>query len=186
MDKDGRLSVGEWVDQFSDDLFRWAWSKTSDREVAADLVQDTFLAAVKGVDRFQHDSSPKTWLFGILNNKIRDYYKSQSRKMEFVPEDTGEFFDSNGNWTASGLEDKWTDDPELLDRHDFNAIFDGCIDDLPDHWRFSVRAKYILGKKGREICQELDISQTNYWQILHRAKLQLKKCLDENWFKQQQ
>lgn len=186
MKEDLRSEIGGWVDQYSDDLFRWAWSKTSDREVATDLVQDTFLAAVKGIEGFKQNSSPKTWLFGILNNKIRDHYRSLARKVEFVPEDTSTFFDSDGNWTASGTEQQWTEEPNLLDRHDFNEVFDQCIDNLPDHWSFSVRAKYILGKKGREICQELDISQTNYWQILHRAKLQLKKCLDENWFKLKQ
>jgi DNA-directed RNA polymerase specialized sigma24 family protein len=58
-----------------------------------------------------------------------------------------------------------------------------CMENLPALWFSAVQLKYLEGKKGELICQELQIAPTNFWQILHRAKLQLRKCLENNWFK---
>ena len=62
--------IQKWVAVYSDDLYRWALHKTSDKETVQDLVQETFLAAFKSLDKFQGKSQPKTWLFSIMNNKI--------------------------------------------------------------------------------------------------------------------
>jgi len=56
------------------------------------------------------------------------------------------------------------------------------MDALPGQWHTCVRMKYLLDKSGDEICQELGIATTNYWQIIHRAKLQLRRCIESNWF----
>ena len=78
----------------------------------------------------------------------------------------------------------WHDDEgHLLDNVEFNNILKSCLDKLPEHWQAAVNLKYIEQKKGDVICQELDIAPTNFWQVLHRAKLQLRKCLEINWFK---
>jgi RNA polymerase sigma-70 factor (ECF subfamily) len=72
--KENSKSVLEqWVNQFSDELYSWAFS--SSKEIAEDLVQDTFLAAFHKIDSFEGKSQPKTWLFSILNNKVIDYYR---------------------------------------------------------------------------------------------------------------
>ena len=55
------------------------------------------------------------------------------------------------------------------------------VEALPQAWRNVIVSKYIDHKKGKEICQELDITPSNLWQMAHRAKLQLKTCLDTNW-----
>ena len=65
----------------------------------------------------------------------------------------------------------------------FNDILANCLDKLPENWNFIVQAKYLLKKKSAEACQEIGISQTNYWQITHRAKLLLRECLHKNWIK---
>lgn len=56
------------------------------------------------------------------------------------------------------------------------------MDNLPEQWNACVKLKYLMQKKGEEICQELDITPTNFWQIMHRAKLNLRDCVETNWF----
>lgn len=178
--------VGEWVQSYGDYLFSWAFHKTGNREVAEDLVQDVFLAAVKNFDGFKEKSSPKTWLLKILNHKIIDHYRKSARKTLHLDDQAFQFtetlFNANGNWKANGLEDAWVKETHLLDDPAFNDVMNACMEDLPPRWRLAVISKYIFDKETLEICQELEISKTNYWQVLHRAKLLLKKCLEVNWF----
>jgi len=173
-----------WVNQFSDQLYSWAFHKTSSKEIAEDLVQDTFYAAYRNIDKFQSKSQPKTWLFSILNNKIIDYYKKKSKQFTISADDyinqvkkTDGFFDEHEKWKNDTdlNEQHWLDNPE------FNSILLICIKDLPENWQFIIQSKYILDKKSADICQELQITQSNYWQISHRAKLLLKKCIELNW-----
>lgn len=174
-----------WVQLYSDSLYSWALHKTSDKETAEDLVQETFLIAVKSFDRFKGDSSPKTWLFSILNNKINDHYRKSYRapvinKDAFVDQ----FFDNTGHWKQEKMPLQWPDNNEnLLDNADFQHQLQYCLKKLPSNWFSAIQLKFMEEKKGQEICQELGITDTNFWQILHRAKLQLRKCLEINWFK---
>lgn len=186
-----KLDFESMVTRFSDDLFRWALYKVSNKELAEDLVQETFFSAFKNLEKFKGDSSPKTWLFTILNNKIIDHYR-KSAKQE-IRIDTNEssqmlgvtdsFFDENGKWLESERAYDWGNDFHLLDDEDFRRIMDLCMNDLPGNWKKAVSFKYILEKESQEICQELNISLSNYWQVIHRAKLLLKKCLEINYFK---
>ncbi|MGC9375130.1 MAG: sigma factor-like helix-turn-helix DNA-binding protein [Bacteroidales bacterium] len=57
-----------------------------------------------------------------------------------------------------------------------------CLDALPAQWNTCVKLKYLMNKKSEEICQELDINPSNYWQIIHRAKVQLRDCVETKWF----
>ena len=66
---------------------------------------------------------------------------------------------------------------------DFQKVLQKCLDALPEQWNMCVKLKYLTEKSGEEICQELNIAPTNYWQIVHRAKLQLRNCVENNWFK---
>lgn len=182
--ENSKLLFEDWVNCFSDDLFSWAMHKTSSKETAEDLVQDTFLSAYHKMDTFEGKSEPKTWLFAILNNKIIDFYRKKSKQFIVSSEDyqqeiktTDNFFDAHQKWkNSSDLTDQhWLDNPE------FNAILLACMKDLPESWQFVIQSKYILDKKSADICQELQISMSNYWQISHRAKLLLKKCIELNW-----
>jgi RNA polymerase sigma-70 factor (TIGR02943 family) len=185
-------TLKEWVDLYSDDLYSWARYKLSDKEVAQDLVQDTFLSALQNINRFQGKSSPKTWLFSILNNKIVDHFRKQSKSISFS-QVLGErhdssvlehLFEKNGHWKKKLMPQKWgVSDVHLLDDESFVAILESCMARLPTNWGMAMQLKYLEERDGKEICQELDISPSNFWQILHRAKLQLRQCLEKNWFK---
>lgn len=183
-------TVSAWVNDFGDALYSWALHKTSSKEQAEDLVQDTFLSALKSFESFESKSSPKTWLFTILNHKIIDHYRKAATRMERLNSEenkskfqvTDSLFDQNDNWTANGLEGPWHQDKNLMDDPSFEGVFVACMDDLPKDWRIAISSKYILEKKATEICQELNITASNYWQVIHRAKLLLKKCLEVGWF----
>ena len=74
--------VSKWVGEYGDDLYSWAFYKTSSRETAQDLIQETFLSAFKSYKKFKYESQPKTWLFKILNNQIIDYYRKSANTLK--------------------------------------------------------------------------------------------------------
>ncbi len=176
--------LSRWVDEYTADLYAWAVFKISDGEAAKDLVQDTFLAAAERMDSFKGNSSPKTWLFTILNHKIVDTYRKKGRH----PVTSGdhilsELFDKEGSWKKEKRPQHWHEEEKpLLHDEDFLAVLAECLEALPDTWNTCVKLKYIVGKKGEEICQDVGITTSNYWQIIHRAKLQLRECIEDMWF----
>lgn len=189
-------TIEQWLLNYGDDLYGWAYNKTSDKEAAEDLVQETFLAAIKSFNKFRGDSEPKTWLFSILKNKIMDYHRKKFRentRNETTLKGSGNendvieiFFDGNGRWKKGSSPASWNEmEIELLDNLDFKAVLQGCMENLPPRWFSAIQFKYLEQKESKAICQELDISPSNFWQILHRAKVKLKNCLEQNWFKAQ-
>lgn len=176
--------LAEWVELYMSELYNWAMFKISDEELAKDLVQDTFVAAAEKIHDFRGDSNPKTWLFSILNYKIIDVYRKKAKLPAGSDISTfTDFFDNNGNWIKSKRPQPWNDeDTSLLDDNDFQLVLKNCMDALPEKWNACMKFKYLMNKSGDDICQELEISPTNFWQIMHRAKLQLRDCIDLNWF----
>ncbi len=174
-----------WVDLYSDQLYSWAFFKTSSKETAEDLVQETFLASVQAFEKFESKSNPKTWLFAILSNKINDYHRINFRKPTVTNSSIFEiFFDEYEEWKKKERPKDWSEENNhLLDDSEFQNTLQNCLGKLPSNWYSAVQLKFIEEKKGELICQELGIAPTNFWQILHRAKLQLRKCLEIHWFK---
>jgi len=172
------------VSQYTEDLFNWAYYKTSSQTTAEDLVQDTFLAAALNIDSFKRDSSTKTWLFSILNHKIIDHYRGKIKQPIAADNDIfSTFFDETGAWNKQYAPKSWDEDEEqLLDDENFQLILKECMDALPEKWNICIKLKYLTERNSNEICQELDIATSNYWQIIHRAKLKLRDCLENNWF----
>ncbi len=186
MNKNNEIS--SWVKLYTKELLKYCFYKTSDLEVAENIVQDTFEAVVKSYDSYHRDSNPKTWIYAILNNKIKDYYKSKKNQFVSLEDyhhgDKDDYFDDDDGWKKESAPKDWLDESSnnVLDNEEFVKIFQLCIEHLPANWRECIKMKYILNVKGTEICDVLSISQANFWQILHRAKLDLRKCLEINWF----
>ena len=174
----------QWVENYTGDLHSWAFHKVSDGELAKDLVQDTFLAAAEKIESFKEDSSPKTWLFSILNHKIIDHYRKKgNRPIRMENQSMSVFFDKDGSWLNDKKPASWhEEESHLLDDQDFRGVLQECLDALPEKWSTGVKLKYLMSKKGEEICQELGIAPTNLWQIIHRAKVQLRDCIESTWF----
>lgn len=183
---DKSATIRTWVTDHSDSLYSWALHKTTNKETAEDLVQDTFSAAITSFHNFKGESNAKTWLFGILNNKINDYYRSAYRRPQTNNQmDINLLFDAEGTWRPGERPLHWKEEGKhLLDDDNFVGTLQRCLGGLPENWFAVIHLKFLKGKKGNLICQELGITDTNLWQMLHRAKLQLRRCLEENWFKE--
>ncbi len=182
-----RIDETKWVDSYSDMLMRFAYSRIRDRETAMDLVQDTFLSALKSVDSFKGEISEKNWLFLILRNKIIDYYRKQARSMvtnvDFSENDDDSHFDENGVWKKSTVPNDWgTDAHTKIENQEFQSILQKCLSKLKEVQRIVFTLKYMNDEESETICKELEINSNNYWVIIHRAKLNLRKCIELNWF----
>ena len=174
------------VNMHSDELYSWAKHKVNNKEQAEDIVQETFLSAFKAIGNLQNKDQAKTWLFSILNNKIIDFYRKNGKQKVFTTSEiaseqqTNSLFDSKGSWEDRSVDELWETE-NLLDNINFISVLKKCTDALPDRWGLVITTKYTLGKSSSEICKDLDLTSSNYWQIIHRAKLQLKVCVEKNW-----
>ncbi len=186
-----RNDLNLWVQQYTSALLVHARQRVRKKDMAEDLVQDTFVAAWQGYESFRAESSVKTWLFGILENKIREYLRVVMRRGEQTEADLV-CFSEDGNWLPEWRPQHWSvhvengivvdGDQHLLDNPAFLLVFDQCLDELPHTAAGCVCATYQQQRTGKEICQDLQIQPTQYWQLLHRARQQLRRCLDLHWF----
>lgn len=189
---DPAIIIKAWVDAYSDKLYSWCLYKTNNKEIAEDLVQDTFMSAFQSINKFEGKSDPKTWLFSILNNKIADHFRKFYRDPTITESEIKQsseasffetYFDESGSWLKEQRPKAWQEDDHLLDNTIFVKVLKSCMNKLSSDCYAAVQLKYLEEKKGEIICQELQITPTNFWQILHRARLQLRRCLEINWFK---
>ena len=176
-----------WVDNYSDYLFSFAISRVSDREMSKDLVQETFLSALKAYDKFKGNSSVKTWLVSILNRKIIDYYRKNSKKIEYNTLDSDSPFVKDkflhGAWEKERQPLDWgMGDEDLSGNDDFIKVLRYCISLLPENLRGVFLEKSLGEESTQEICKEFDISASNLWVIIHRARLRLRECIENGWF----
>ena len=179
-----------WVEEYSDVLFTFACLRVGDRETAKDLVQETFLSALQNVESFRGESSQETWLTAILKNKIIDYYRKRktAKSSPLVDEDgTSEldkYFDEEGEWKSSAGPVSWNASGyQILRSKEFLEILQKCLSKLSDHGRSVFVSKYLDELDSEEICKQLEVTTSNYWVIMHRAKLQLRQCIEKNWLK---
>ena len=176
-----------WVDAHGDALFRYALLRVRDNAVAEDLVQECLLAALSARERFQGQSSERTWLTGILKRKIIDHYRRSARTettggQEAVEDAQDAMFTERGHWKSkpSG----WSGDPESLAvSEEFWSVFRHCLAGLPSRLADSFTLRELEEVGSEEVCKVLDLTPTNLWSQLHRARLRLRQCLEHNWFK---
>ena len=173
----------DWVRDYSDMLFSHAIQRGFDHDSAKDLVQETYLSAWRGMDEFQGKASVKNWLFVILRNKITDQYRKHSMQVTVILEGNDEQFDVAGHWTTGAYPKELTINPfDSGDAVDFNQILSGCSGKLNEIQKAVFFMKYMDELESDDICIQLSITPNNYWTILHRAKVQLRACLERNWF----
>lgn len=172
-----------WVEHYSEALLKRAAYLLSDKDTAQDIVQEVFLAAVSSYESFEEKSQPLTWLMAILNRKVSDFYRKKYQSEPQIRLD--HFFDESGSWKSDDVLVDWSSldkEAHLLDDDDFNKTLEDCIEDLPSRWKIPLKMYYLQEKKAQNVSQELMISTTNLWKILQRSRLQLRECLDHNWF----
>jgi RNA polymerase sigma-70 factor (ECF subfamily) len=181
-----------WVDEYGDFLYRYALSRVKDPSTAEDLVQETFLAALKARQNFRGRSTARTWLIAILKHKIVDHIRKKVREQ---PSDRVEslfdsavygidddLFNDRGDWKNPPL--KWTGNPtKLYEQKEFIDILYRCLGELPERQAKAFMMREIDGLSTDEICKALNISATNSWVILYRARMLLRQCLEIKWLR---
>lgn len=188
----GSLNPSKWVDLYSDYLYKYAYYRVNNDELAQDLVQDCFLAALKAQDSYKGQASEKTWLVSILKNKIIDHYKKASTRnespLQLSTQDAPSydyFFDkeTNGHWQSESKPKDWAVADNNFDAKEFYKILEKCLGQLPEKWKGVFTMSLLNDAEAKLVCKEFDLSSSNFWVIMHRAKLQMRACLEKNWLK---
>jgi RNA polymerase sigma-70 factor (ECF subfamily) len=181
-----KADATKWVKDYSDVLYRYALPRVSDDALAKDLVQETFLAAWRNVESYKGEASEKNWLFTILKNKIIDHYRKASTrltdKLSSRANEDGSF-EEDGHFTQNARPNEWgIDYSNNIESKEFYSVLEKCKSKLKEIQNAVFTMKYLDGFESEDICKELGITASNYWVLLHRAKVQLRNCLEKNWF----
>ena len=177
-----------WVDEHGDVLYRYALARVRKPDVAQDLVQETFLAAMRGHEKFAGQSSVRSWLCGILKHKLCDYYRKLGREtsftdLEFLDDECAEKFVPEGYWVHMNGPKEWKPEAdEVMHRDEFWQTMRDCLAKLPERVATVFMMREMDEIESKEICATLSISDSNLWVMLHRARMALRECLAANWF----
>ena len=168
-----------------DYLFNYTITRVRDRETAQDLVQETFFAGLKSMKNFKGQASERTWLISILKRKIIDYYrKINSNKGKAEVRMNLNFDGENeGDWLEQRVADPFDKTAENnLENTELGLAIHDCISKLPHKQAEVFKMKTLLGYETETICNELGITASNLWVIIHRARTSLASCMEKNWF----
>ncbi|MBI5947642.1 MAG: RNA polymerase sigma factor [Chloroflexi bacterium] len=185
-------AFAELVDRYHGQMVRVAMSFVRDRQVAEEVVQDAWLGLLKGLDRFEGRSSIRTWLFAILTNVARTRGRRENRSVSLSslapgPDedpssvDPSRFFPSGhdhaGHWTS--VPNDWEAVPEeRLLSAETRACIDSAIASLPEMQRAAIELRDVLGWSAGDVCNTLQITETNQRVLLHRARSKVRRSLE--------
>ena len=168
------------VDTYHPRLVRLARSIVSSGEIAEEVAQDTWLAVVRGIDRFEGRSSFRTWLFHICVNRARSTAGKESRTSPVDPQGPAAdaaWFNTDGSWTSTV--EPW---PEIVDdRIMAEMLADHAkhvIEELPPPQRQVVILRDVEGLTSTEVCHLLSITEANQRVLLHRGRTRIRAALN--------
>lgn len=170
-------------------LVRYALAQLRDGQLAEEAVQEALLAAIEGLGSFGGKSSLRTWLTSILRFKVIDLQRraiAERSRLDAAPEEVDdeswldELFDATGHWREAPR--AWGDPEASLEQRRFWEAFEACLARLPTAASRVFFKREVMGESTGEICKEEAITPSNCWVILHRARLQLRACLEKRWF----
>lgn len=192
-EKSNILKPETWVDQYSDYLFNYAIISVNNKETALDLVQETFVAGLSSINSFEGRSSEKTWLVSILKRKIIDYYRKASNRREeklldknFMEGKVDLPFqtegDHAGHWRADRMPQDWKISTDsAIENEELARILEDCIAHLPAKWAAIFIMRVVEEYESEKVCKEMEVSSSNLWVIIHRARIKLRECIEKNW-----
>lgn len=181
----------DFVEAVRRDMLRFAQLQLRDATLAEDAVQEALLAALTGQQQFAGRAALKTWVFGILRNKIVDLIRQQSRSTnlsalcdeETAIDDAYEaLFQANAHWAPSHRPSNWGDPESSLRDRQFWQVFEICLNHLPENTARVFMMREFLEFETDEVCHTLGITTSNCHVILHRARNGLRRCLENGWF----
>jgi RNA polymerase sigma-70 factor (TIGR02943 family) len=182
---DAVLEPSEWLDAYGDYLYRYAMSRLRDTNAAEEVVQETFLAGIKKREQYSGEGSQRGWLLTILKRKIVDHVRQRARfdrdgAVGTAYDPTAELFDVTGHWKRSVA--TWMKAPvDALESRELWAIVENCLTHLPAGQASVFTLSVMEELDSDQICQELDITPSNLWVRLHRARIGLANCVGARW-----
>lgn len=184
-----KLEPLSWVEQYADYLFAYACQRIENKELAKDLVQETFLGALERLEEFNSLCSEKTWLTAILKNKIFDVYRKKASGLNAHPVSASKrssreevFKPETGHWEENHFPSRFVvEQPDVLENKEFQGLLQSCMKKFPPLWVSAFTMKLIDEESTETICTELKLSSSNFWTIMHRLKVNLRSCLQKNW-----
>ncbi len=187
--KNSLSNPSEWVDKHGDALYRYALLQLRNQKTAEEVVQETFVSALQSKDRFEGRSNERSWFIGILKHKIIDHIRKSYREraaenLDVLGDELETMFDpETGHWRKDTAPTEWNlNADQLLEKKEFWEVLRSCLANLPQKAADAFSLKEIEEMKTEEICKVLNITPTNLWVMLHRARMQLRRCLEVKWF----
>ena len=177
----GSIDPVSWVDEHGDYLFNFAVGQVRDAGVAEDLVQDTFAAALKARERFEGKCSERTWLIGILRHKIYDHLRYTCRERAVRSEEFPREDDEDATMWVHQTADECLHPTRRMELAEFKEHLQRAMGTLPPRIAQVFQLYEIEERPNREVCAQLNISESNLWVMLHRARKQLRTQLEGWW-----
>lgn len=182
----GKINPDNWLEEHGDALYAYALMRVREPSQAEDLVQETLLTAINAVENFKGESTERTWLIGILKHKVIDHLRRSGREQPLTEKDEASmdeasYFDETGHWTIKPGD--WAEPERSLEQEQFWDTMSNCVEKLPEKLRLLYVLREFDGIETDELLETLSISsKNNLWVMLSRARLQLRDCLEINWF----
>ena len=178
------------IQRYHGPMFRLAMTYVGDRGVAEDVVQESWLTCLRGLDRFEGRSSLKTWLFGILVNVARSRRRKESRILPFASlwrRDDSDSHRPTVDRSRFGSDGMWSNGPHSWDNVPESKVLGdetiqhvrSAIDALPPKQREVILLRDVAGFDGAEVCALLGISPANERVRLHRARAAVRQQLED-------
>jgi RNA polymerase sigma-70 factor (ECF subfamily) len=174
------------MEKYGDRLYRYALIRLRSPQLAEEMVQEAFLAAIQTRVDYEGRASESTWLTSILKHKIFDHFRKVNRERRFngmvcQEGSTDHLFNRNGRWIVGVGE--WPFDPRnVLEQKEFLHTFRCCLSELPPRLARAFTLREIRGLSVGEICNLMAISAANLSVMLHRSRMRLRYCLEQRWF----
>ena len=174
----------DWLAEYGDLLYAYAITRVADPEIAEELVQETFLGAIKNAHKFAGDSSPQTWLIGILRNKLVDHYRQKMKQPRITSvSQSNPVVEANESRSSSRhcRSVDWSDPSVKVQDVEFQSLLQQCIEKLPDLIRQAFEFRFVDEMEHEEVCKLQDISRNNLAARMYRARTYLRECLTRHW-----
>ena len=178
-------NIAGWVREYGAELYAFAYRQLRSVEDAEDAVQEAFFAAVRNQQNYRGDASPRTWLYMILRSKIVDTVRKHQR-MEILSENNDDLdshlFDEKGHWRTDAAPSPSSMPPNAneLDAEDVQKHLNTCLGLLKPSQRLVLLKTYLDDAPAELIRKELNISASNYWVLLHRARHSMRLCIHKH------
>ena len=171
-------------------LLRFAKMQLRDDALSEDVVSETLLAMLERPDAYQGQSSLRTFATGILKHKVIDTLRKRGREVQIEPLDEqslddaiDSLFNESGHWREPPQ--AWGDPERALEQREFMHTLQNCIEKMPPRLSRVFTMRESLEMEVDEVCSELGITSNNCFVMLYRARMQLRECLEHNWFQGQ-